>query len=60
MGIFGESVAGETCWSHSGFWGTQVAHCPRSGVTIAITVNQAAGFDRPVQKLEAALLRLAR
>jgi len=60
MGIFGEQVAGETCWSHSGFWGTQVAHCPRSGVTIAITVNQAEGFDRPVQKLEATLLRLVR
>ncbi|MEA2492788.1 MAG: hypothetical protein QOJ29_699 [Thermoleophilaceae bacterium] len=60
MGIFGERVAGETCWSHAGFWGTLVAHCPRSNVTIAITVNQAEGSDRPLQQLEADLLRIAR
>ena len=40
-GIFRIDVAGTTCWSHSGFWGTFVATCPQIDVTIAASWNQA-------------------
>ncbi len=58
MGIFAESVGRENCWHHDGFWGSTVVHCPRVGVTFAITVNQADSFDRAVHELDAAVLRL--
>ena len=51
MGIFAD-------WHRDGFWGTSVLHCPRSNVTIAISVNQATDFDSAVQQLEAEILRL--
>ncbi len=41
MGIFRIDVAGNTCWQHSGFWGTFVATCPQIDVTIAASWNQA-------------------
>jgi D-alanyl-D-alanine carboxypeptidase len=58
MGIFAESVGRESCWHHDGFWGTSVLHCPRTGVTIAVTVDQAADFAPAVQRLNAKVLRL--
>jgi D-alanyl-D-alanine carboxypeptidase len=58
MGIFGESIGRESCWHHDGFWGTTVVHCPRLGITFAITVNQADNFDAAIHKLDAAVLRL--
>jgi len=58
MGIFAESIGQESCWHHDGFWGSAVMHCPRTGVTIAVTVNQATGFDAAVRQLAAAVLRL--
>jgi D-alanyl-D-alanine carboxypeptidase len=58
MGIFAESVGRESCWHHDGFWGAAVLHCPRTGVTIAVTVDQAADFAPAVQQLEAKVLRL--
>jgi hypothetical protein len=48
MGILRIDVSGNTCWSHSGFWGTFVATCPQIDVTIAASWNQAmpaADFD---------------
>jgi D-alanyl-D-alanine carboxypeptidase len=42
MGIFQIDVAGDTCWSHSGFWGTFVLTCPQIDVTIAASWGQAA------------------
>ena len=60
MGMFSGIYAGEACWGHSGFWGTTVLHCPRSGATIAITVNQASGFDRPSQTLVSKILHIFR
>ena len=61
MGIFSNTFggpSGQNCWAHSGFWGTTVVHCPRSDVTIALTVNQADGFDRPSQAFVARVLSL--
>ena len=53
-----ESIGRETCWHHDGFWGTTVVHCPRVGVTFAITVNQADNFDTAIHVLDAAVLRV--
>ena len=58
MGIFTDSIGQTACWHHDGFWGTSVLHCPRSNVTIAISVNQATDFDSAVQQLEAEILQL--
>jgi D-alanyl-D-alanine carboxypeptidase len=61
MGIFSVELggrAGESCWGHSGFWGTTAVDCPRSGVTLALTVNQGKGFDLPSQQFLAKILRL--
>jgi D-alanyl-D-alanine carboxypeptidase len=61
MGIFSVEIgsrASESCWGHSGFWGTTVVHCPDSGVTVALTVNQGKGFDRPSQQFLGKILRL--
>jgi hypothetical protein len=52
--------AGEVCWGHSGFWGTTVVHCPRTGATIAIAVNQAKDFDLPSQDLVRRILQVLR
>lgn len=41
LGIFRRNGGGEDCWGHSGFWGTEVYHCPRSDVTFARHFNQA-------------------
>jgi D-alanyl-D-alanine carboxypeptidase len=60
MGIFPVQFAGEDCWAHSGFWGTTVADCPKSGVTLAINTNQGRGFDLPSQAFAATVLKLLR
>jgi D-alanyl-D-alanine carboxypeptidase len=42
MGIYdGVDAAGERCFAHRGFWGTQTVHCPRLDLTFARTINQA-------------------
>jgi D-alanyl-D-alanine carboxypeptidase len=59
MGIVGIPMAnGGTCWGHGGFWGVVAGHCPRSGVTIASTVNQRIGFEAASSQLHAAVHRL--
>lgn len=45
MGIFRLDVAGNVCWSHSGFWGTFVFTCPDIDVTVAATWDQAIPDD---------------
>jgi D-alanyl-D-alanine carboxypeptidase len=62
MGIFSNRIGGrggEDCWTHSGFWGITVIHCPASDLTVALTVNQADNFDRPSQQFLATILRIA-
>jgi D-alanyl-D-alanine carboxypeptidase len=60
MGIFPFSLGAETCWHHDGFWGVSVVHCPRSRLTMAMTVNQFQGFERPSQRLLARVRLLVR
>jgi D-alanyl-D-alanine carboxypeptidase len=52
MGIFRVDVGGNTCWSHSGFWGTFVLTCPQVDVTLAASWNQATpGPDFDAERL---------
>jgi len=44
MGLFTRAFAGETCYEHSGFWGTLAVYCPDSGVTVTAAVTDASGF----------------
>ncbi len=57
MGIFSVPLEGQTCWGHSGFWGAAVVHCPSSGVTLAISVNQGKDFEGPATRFLGAILR---
>jgi D-alanyl-D-alanine carboxypeptidase len=41
MGIYEVDAAGERCFGHFGFWGTQTIYCPRLDLTFARTTNQA-------------------
>ena len=41
MGIFVSELDGETCFTHTGFWGTVAAACPDSGRTVAVSHGQA-------------------
>ncbi|HMK11010.1 MAG TPA: serine hydrolase domain-containing protein, partial [Acidimicrobiales bacterium] len=45
MGIFREDLAGTTCWSHQGLWGTAVFTCPEIDLTISASVQQGALDD---------------
>jgi D-alanyl-D-alanine carboxypeptidase len=46
VGIGRLDISGNTCWSHSGFWGTTVISCPELGVTAAVSAGQNNVFDR--------------
>ncbi len=41
MGIQRRDIGGNTCWGHTGFWGTSAFHCPDIDVTIVRHYNQA-------------------
>ncbi|MEP6743463.1 MAG: hypothetical protein ABJB61_13275, partial [bacterium] len=41
MGIQRRNIAGNSCWGHTGFWGTSAFHCPDIDVTIVRHYNQA-------------------
>jgi D-alanyl-D-alanine carboxypeptidase len=60
MGIFRVDVAGERCYSHPGFWGTEAIHCPRLDLTFARTTNQANDRDFDSGPLERVIADLAR
>ena len=44
MGLFTREIDGETCYEHSGFWGTLAYFCPDSGVTVTAAVTDSSGF----------------
>jgi D-alanyl-D-alanine carboxypeptidase len=45
MGLFTREFAGETCYEHSGFWGTLAVYCPQSDLTVTAAVTDAGGFS---------------
>jgi D-alanyl-D-alanine carboxypeptidase len=60
MGIYDVDAAGERCYGHAGFWGTQTIHCPDLDLTFARTHNQALDEDFDYDALEQVIVDLAR
>jgi D-alanyl-D-alanine carboxypeptidase len=60
MGIFAVDSAGERCYGHAGYWGTQTIHCPRLDLTFARTINQADDSDFDYNALESVVVRTAK
>jgi D-alanyl-D-alanine carboxypeptidase len=57
MGFFIREYAGETCYEHSGFWGTLAVYCPETDITVAAAVTDAEeGFRALFPLVEAAVL----
>jgi len=56
MGIYTVDAAGERCYGHRGFWGTQTIACPALDLTFARTTNQADDEDFDDDALEIALM----
>jgi D-alanyl-D-alanine carboxypeptidase len=60
MGMFRTTIAGEECWGHSGFWGSDVEYCPDAALTIVRAINQAfPEEDFDPARLEQRVARLA-
>jgi D-alanyl-D-alanine carboxypeptidase len=60
MGIFRATIAGEDCWGHSGFWGSDVEYCPDARLTIVRAINQAfPAEDFDSARLEQRVARIA-
>jgi D-alanyl-D-alanine carboxypeptidase len=60
MGLFELTVAGERCYGHPGYWGTDSSYCPRLDLAFARTINQAADDDFDYRPLERAVVREAK
>lgn len=57
MGFFLRAYSGETCYEHSGFWGTLAVYCPQTDITMAAAVGDAEeGFRALHPLVEAAVL----
>ncbi len=41
LGIFAAHIAGQQCFGHPGYWGTEAYYCPELGLAFAIETNQA-------------------
>ncbi|MGZ4691041.1 MAG: DUF459 domain-containing protein [Acidimicrobiia bacterium] len=60
LGIFRAKIAGETCWGHPGYWGTEAYYCPRTAVAFALATNQANEADLDTTAVEHTIVDLAR
>jgi D-alanyl-D-alanine carboxypeptidase len=68
MGVFSTVIGGQSCFGHSGFWGTTVVHCGPGDITMALAVNQSKGFhpeagqgfDPPSRRFLGTVLELGR
>jgi D-alanyl-D-alanine carboxypeptidase len=60
MGIFEVDAAGERCFGHRGFWGTQTIHCPDLDLTFARTINLALAETFDSNPLEATIVAAAK
>ena len=60
FGIAPLIIAGETCWSHGGRWGTLAVYCPRLDVSVAQSWGQSNAGPNPQDPhgMMAALIRL--
>ena len=60
MGLFVDTVAGERCFEHPGYWGTVATYCPRLDLAFARTINQADDEDFDYRRLDRAVVGAAR
>lgn len=60
MGLFALDVAGEQCYSHPGYWGTESTYCPRLDLAFARTTNQADDKDFDYQRLERVIVNVVK
>ncbi len=58
LGIFAADIAGERCWGHPGYWGTEAYFCPESSLAFAIETNQADEDTIDTTALQKTILRL--
>jgi len=59
LGIFASEIAGEACWGHPGYWGTEAYYCPRHALAFAIETNQANEAKLDTTALEATIVGLS-
>ena len=59
MGFFIREYAGETCFEHSGFWGTLAVYCPHTDITVTAAVTDADEGFRALGPLVDAIVRAA-
>jgi D-alanyl-D-alanine carboxypeptidase len=60
LGVFAATIAGEPCWGHPGYWGTEAYACPSTSMAFAIETNQANEADLDTTALERTVVGLAR
>jgi len=60
LGIFDRRIAGERCYGHAGYWGTEAYACPRARVAFALTVDQADEDLVDTEPVLCTIVRLAR
>lgn len=60
LGIFARRIAGERCYGHAGYWGTEAYACPGTSVAFALTVDQADESLVDTEPVLTTIVRLAR
>ncbi len=58
LGIFATTIAGERCWGHPGYWGTEAYYCPKSATAFALETNQANEDDLDTAAVERTIVGL--
>jgi D-alanyl-D-alanine carboxypeptidase len=60
LGIFSTEIAGEQCFGHPGYWGTEAYACPKLDLAFALETNQANEDDLDTTAVERAIVGIAR
>jgi D-alanyl-D-alanine carboxypeptidase len=60
LGIFATKIAGEQCWGHPGYWGTEAYACPKEKMAFALETNQANEDDLDTTAVERTIMSIAR
>lgn len=60
LGIFATDIAGQKCWGHPGYWGTEAYYCPKLKLAFAIEMNQADEAKLDTTNVEHTIVDLAR
>ena len=59
LGIFATKIAGERCWGHPGYWGTEAFACPKSSMAFALATNQANEDDLDTTAVERTIVAIS-